>query len=162
MGRTKWYLPDNRGLLEAIKKAVCGSYVARKFNAIIVLLKTIITFALVDFSWIFFRAKTIHESKEILKGLRELLHSFNINVLFDGSIYELGVQKNEFIYVLIAIMVLLIVDIFKYRKVDVTTAVLKSNVVIRYLVLLVLFWAVIMTGIYGVEYDASQFIYFQF
>lgn len=117
---------------------------------------------LVDFSWIFFRAKTIDASKTILNSLLSIKEKFNLWDLLDGGIYSYAMKRNEWEYLVFSIILLLVVDFMKYKKINVTEVILKQGLWFRYVVYVVLFWAVIITGIYGVEYDATQFIYFQF
>lgn len=126
------------------------------------LLKTVVTFALVDFSWIFFRAKTISDSMLVIKSMFDSTRCFNFARLFDGSFYDLGIGESEFRYMLVMILVLLLVDCLKYIKIDIVEKIFAQGYWFRCLIFVCLFWLVFMTGIYGVEYDASQFIYFQF
>ena len=122
------------------------------------LFKWIVTFALVDFSWLFFRAKSISESIRVLKNIANI----NLYSLFDGTLFSFGVGRNEFYFVIVAIILLFAVDAFKYKGIDVAKAILKQGMWLRVLIFAGLFLVVIMLGVYGVEYDASQFIYFQF
>lgn len=125
-------------------------------------LKILTTFALVDFSWIFFRAKSISASKQVMNSLFDSTNYFNFARLFDGSLYDLGIDESEFQYMLIMILVLLLVDVLKYCGVNITEKYFSQGIWFKILVMVGLFWIVFLTGIYGVEYDASQFIYFQF
>ena len=51
------------------------------------------TFILVDFSWVFFRAQTVKDSFLIL---RQMFGVGNFRVLFDGSLYECGLDERQF------------------------------------------------------------------
>ena len=62
---------------------------------------------------------------------------------------------------LLGLAVLGIVDYFK-RTVDLKAALARQNVWFRYLVYYVMIFTILIFGIYGPEYDAAAFIYFQF
>lgn len=117
------------------------------------------TFALVDFSWLFFRADSMTDAMAMIKSIVTVR---NFNILTDGSLFQLGLNKYHFLFLLLAIAILWISDFLKYRNVDMFEKIEKQNVAVRYVVYMCLFCAVVLFGIYGVDYEASQFIYFQF
>lgn len=120
----------------------------------------IVTFILVDFAWIFFRAKSIGDAFEIIK---RMLTKMNTWVLFDGSLYNCGLEQKEFHLMVTALVVLLLVDLVKKLKNErIDTFLAAQNLWFRWTVLITLFMSCLMCGVYGSGYDASQFIYFQF
>lgn len=121
--------------------------------------KTVFTFLLVDFSWLFFRADSMQDAIAMLKSV---LTVRNFNILTDGSLFCLGLNQYHFLFMLLVIVILWIADFFKYKDVDMFEKIEKQNVLVRYMVYMCLFCAVVLFGIYGVDYEASQFIYFQF
>lgn len=120
--------------------------------------KTLVTFSLICFTWIFFRAGDMSDALLLIRNMFEL----NWYVLFDGSIYSLGVSEAYFEKLIFFICVLLFIDYLKYKKIDVVDLVMKQELWFKGIVYLALFLVVILFGCYGNEYDASQFIYFQF
>ena len=118
-----------------------------------------ITFCLVDFAWIFFRADSIKGALEII---RRIFCSINPWVLFDGSLYELGLNMTEIHILLVSLVVLLLVDLVKYkRQLRLDLFLDQQCIWFRWLVLLFLFFACAIYGKYGPNVDSSQFIYFQ-
>lgn len=122
------------------------------------ILKVITTFAMVDFAWLFFRAGSLGKSTEVLKNM---LH-FNPEILLDGSLYTLGLSEKEFHFLLYALTILAIADYFKYKKINVLNRLQQQGMWFRSLAFALLFCAVILFGVFGPDYEASQFIYFQF
>lgn len=122
------------------------------------LLKVLSTFILVDFAWLFFRAGTIEKSKEVF------LHMFRFNpeILIDGSLYTFGVGEQEFYFLLCALIILGIADYFKYKRINILEKLNHQEAWFRSAAFILLFWTVILFGVFGPEYEASQFIYFQF
>ena len=66
----------------------------------------IITFILVDFAWIFFRANSLQDIKIIF----EHIFLFNPWILTDGSLYNLGLNSKEFLSGVIGIVIILIIN----------------------------------------------------
>ena len=121
-------------------------------------LKWFTTFVFVDFAWLFFRAEGLGHAKLLIK---QLFH-FNPWILFDGSLYQFGLAEKNFQFMIGMLLVLFAVDYCKYKKLDIIEKIYKQGVWLQAVVFAILFWVIIIFGIYGVEYEASQFIYFQF
>ena len=118
-----------------------------------------ITFLLIDLSWIFFRADSVQSAFE---NIRSILTMRNFYILTNGELFTLGLNRYHFLFLLFAIFLLWTADFFRYKNVDIFTWIEERNVAVRYGIYLCLFCAVVLFGIYGVGYEASQFIYFQF
>lgn len=123
------------------------------------LYKLIVTFVLVDFAWLFFRADTMRAAVQMI---RIQLTDFRIWTLFDGTLYTLGLSRVHFEVFLIALLILLAVDLLKEHHVDVINLVFKEGIALRWVVYMGLVYYILIFGIYGPMYDASQFLYFQF
>lgn len=116
--------------------------------------KGIITFALVDFAWIFFAADNLHQ---VLGILRQMLTAFQLS-----SVYDLGLDRGNWFMLVTAICILFMVDVIHESGKSVFRLVSRQTLWFRWILYLGLIWCTILFGIYGVEYDSSQFIYFQF
>jgi D-alanyl-lipoteichoic acid acyltransferase DltB (MBOAT superfamily) len=122
--------------------------------------KRLATFALVCFAWVFFRADSLYDALHIFKTA---LNNVNPWALFNGSLFELGIDRPHFNVLFLALVVLFVVDRIRYRKGSLLSDfLLTQNLVFRWIVLLALFAGCLLFGAYGPEYDAQQFIYFQF
>lgn len=118
------------------------------------------TFFLTTFAWIFFRADSL---KDALYYISRMATKWNPWVMFDGGIYELGLNQVEWQIFIIAVVVLLMVDLVRYRRgkrIDIYLA--EQNIVFRYVILLLLCLAIFVWGEYGLDFAENQFIYFQF
>lgn len=118
--------------------------------------KTLITFSLVTFAWIFFRANTINEALYIVKGL----FIFNSDVILGNGKYNLGLNKIEFKVASISIIVLLLANLLE-RKYDLMNLLKGQNILVRWLFYLALVFYILIYGIYGGN-EKAAFIYFQF
>ena len=76
-------------------------------------LRAIVTFTMIDFSWIFFRADSLGRAVYIIKSI---FSAENIWTLFDGSLYNCGLDEKNFRFMLIAVIVLLVADFLKRKE----------------------------------------------
>lgn len=123
------------------------------------LLKMAVTFVLVDFSWIFFRADGFMNSLKIIKSM---LTVHNPWILFDNSLYTCGLDQKNFELMLISVAVLLFADICKSRGIKIREVIISQDYWVRWLVISVSIAAVLTFGIWGPNYSSANFIYFQF
>ena len=116
--------------------------------------KGIVTFALVDLAWVFFAA-------DHLQHVYGIFHQM-MTVFQTTSIYDIGLDRGNWFMLFFGILVLMAVDIIHERGSSVFLMVNRQTLWFRWILYLGLIWCVILFGIYGVDYDSSQFIYFQF
>ncbi len=122
--------------------------------------KILITFALTCLAWVFFRADTIYIAADYIA---RIFTQINPWALTTGVIYSLGLERQEMNILLIAVAVMLIVDILKYkRNIRFENIADNQNFWVRGLIIMTLIFAVIIFGAYGYNFDAQEFIYFQF
>ena len=117
------------------------------------------TFVLVTIAWIFFRAESTRQAVDVIVSM---FTQWNPWVLLDGSLLGLGLDGKDWIVLLTAIVFLIIVECFYYSKVALVQIFAKQNVLFQMLVFYLGIIAVVLFGVYGPIYDATQFIYFQF
>lgn len=116
--------------------------------------KCIGTFVLVDFAWIFFVCGSLSHA---LKLIKQMLLCFQTT-----GIYEIGLDRGNWCFLMFGIFILLLVDILHEKNVSIFKLVDSQEVWFRWMLYLGLIWTIIIFGIYGVAYDTSTFIYFQF
>lgn len=119
--------------------------------------KIITTFILVDFAWIFFRATSIKEAIEIIKRT----FYFNPQILINGDIYNLGLDKNEMLIMIISLLILFLISLIK-QKFNIREEIREKNIIIRWSIYYIAIFSIIILGVYGPGFSAQQFIYFQF
>ena len=116
----------------------------------------VITFVIVNLSWVFFRANTLEQSLHILSG------SNNLNFNFIPKACSLFAGNNEFrefaISLLVSFPLFLVLEI-GINQSDFNSLILKRGTIFRWSTYLIL---VFMILIFGVLNAAPKFIYFQF
>jgi len=115
-----------------------------------------VTFLVVNLTWVFFRANTLEQSFFILSCIKSL----NFNFIADSML--LFANNNEFrefaISVLGSFPIFILFEILINQS-DFNTVIIKKNTIARWLVYLTLTFLIL---IFGVLNAAPQFIYFQF
>ena len=115
-----------------------------------IFIKAIVTFLLVSFAWIFFRANGISAA---LSMIRRIFANF-----LTGKVNEEWIINPTLIF---GIVVLLLVDIYRMKH-DIFANILKQKAFIRWVVYYSVTLIIVLFGMYGTEYVQSQFIYFNF
>ncbi len=124
------------------------------------LAQTVSTFILVDIAWIFFRANSIGIAIDYCK---RIITKWDPWTFFNGELYTLGLERQEFNILVISVVVLLLVEFIHYFKKQSLVEFLNEQCIwFRWIVIIALISTIIVFGIYGVEFDSTQFIYFQF
>ena len=123
-------------------------------------LQTAVTFILVVFAWIFFRADSIGDAFHYIRRIWVRPTPW---VLFNGEIFTLGLDRPEMNILFVAICMLGLVDLVRYRKkMTLDVFLMQQNLWFRGGVMIGLVVLIFVCGKYGVGFDPQQFIYFQF
>lgn len=123
------------------------------------LYQMVFTFCLIDLAWVFFRASNFSDALQIIKSM---LTDKNIWILFDGSLFQLGLDQKNFLVMLLSIAILIFADYMKYKRAKVREIICRQELWFRWLVLSVGIASILTFGVWGSGYNANSFIYFQF
>ena len=124
------------------------------------LLKTLVTFWLICFAWIFFRADTITQA---FRYIKRIIVRPNPWIFFNDGVYNLGLDRTEMNILIFSIVILLLVDLIRvYKGMMLDAFLVSQNIWFEWGILIGLFWMIFIFGEYGPTFDAKQFIYFQF
>lgn len=114
------------------------------------------TFGFVTVAWILFRADSL---KAGLVYIRNMFCVFNPWILFDNSLFKLGLSQKEWEILLPSIGILLVVSILQERKTDIRQRFDKQCIPVRWAVYLAAICGIWVFGTYGFGFDATDFIY---
>lgn len=124
------------------------------------LLQTVVTSFLVAFAWIFFRADTITDAFCFIK---RIIIKPTPWLLFNGGIYNLGLDRVEMNILVFSVAILFLVDLIRYIKNQTLDLFLfEQNIWFEWLIIILLIVMIFIFGKYGPTFDPQQFIYFQF
>ncbi len=85
----------------------------------------------------------------------------NWNILWDGSLLGLGLQLTDYVVLFMGTLLIFAVSMLQ-RNGSVREKIGAKPYPVRFAIWYGLFLIVLLTGVYGIGYDASQFIYNQF
>ncbi len=95
----------------------------------------------------------------ILGILRRIVTGLNPWVFFDGSLYELGLERPDFTAMLFGLFVMWIVGSLQERGVRIREGVAKAPLAVRWAVYMTAVFTVMIWGYYGAGFDAASFVY---
>lgn len=123
------------------------------------LFKVSTTFCLFTFTFIFFRADSISQAFEIIRGI---LTNHNPEILVNGDLFLAGLDAKNFIVVILSILLLFISDLCKYHGIQIRKELAKQSILFQCFVIAFSIVMILLFGIWGSGYNESNFIYFQF
>lgn len=122
--------------------------------------QVMVTYALTLFALVFFRSASMSGAFGYLKRVFTKPDPW---VFTDGTLYQLGLTQADLRVLLAALVTLLLVSLIRERRGETLEVFLAGQGLwFRWMVILYLFAFLFLFGMYGPEYDESQFIYFQF
>lgn len=99
---------------------------------------------------------------EYFRRLGSLFTTFNLSLLWDGTMMKLGLTGLDYGILLAGIVLMFCVSLYQEKHGSVRDALAAKASPVRYAVIFALFLVVILMGSYGIGYNASNFIYNQF
>ena len=121
------------------------------------LFQRMITFAMVDFAWIFFRATGAREAFRIIKRMM----SPGLSGISRAAFLSLGLDMKNYCVLLVSLLLLLTIDLMR-RRMNIRDFIRQQNLVFRWGLYYCVIFSILIFGIYGPGYDASTFVYMQF
>ncbi len=116
------------------------------------------TFLLCTIGRIFFRTSTLNDAGIIIKSI---LVKWNFKDLCSTDVFNFGLDHHNVIALVVFLLILLVFDIIN-EKTDFRDMLSKRFIIIRWFIILSGIFAVIIFGIYGPGFEASNFIYEKF
>jgi len=140
-----------------LSKVKTENFLIKILIVIINCIKRAITFILVLFAWIFFRANSISDGKYIVEKIFVYVQEGIEWINFEEIVFNLGLSKIETTAVLYSIIVLIVYDLI-YYKYGVEKLLIKIPLPIRWAI----YYAVIIATLLFRNVKVQEFIYFQF
>lgn len=117
------------------------------------IINIIVTFLLITFAWIFFRANNFNDAIYIIKNM------FNINFNnIKEQILSIGLDKYDLLITSISIIILFFFEIMNQKR-NVLKMYKTFPSLIKIGIVFILIFSIIVFGQYGPGFDNSQFIY---
>jgi D-alanyl-lipoteichoic acid acyltransferase DltB (MBOAT superfamily) len=121
-------------------------------------LSTVVTFSLVAFAWIFFRANTVQSAFSIIEHIITGIPEIAKKVQNHQPIYQYMGISSSFLVVMLCSIILLETVHYVQSKYNITELFLEKPIYVRWAV----YYAIIIAIIFFGVFENRQFIYFQF
>ena len=86
----------------------------------------------------------------------------NLELLSNGQLFKIGFKPSDFNILIIGVIIMFIVGLLQEKGYNLREKVSKQNIIFRWSLYYIVFFAIVIFGIYGPGYAASDFIYGQF
>lgn len=124
--------------------------------------QTALTYVIVCFAWIFFRANSLNEALYIASNLFYDVDILLQNILsiqfFQSQLAQMGVSRLNFLIITLSVSILLYVDYIKTYKPILLSKIERLPLLLRWSFYYIAIATILVFGIFG----DTQFIYFQF
>ena len=97
-----------------------------------------------------------------LRMIKRTFWYFNPWVLSEGLFTNLGLNEPNLKLLFVSILVLLVVDIYKEKGYNLREKIAEQNIIFRWALYLTAILTVLIFGVYGIDYVATDFIYMGF
>ena len=121
---------------------------------------TAATFALIDFTWLFFRSDSIKMGIGILQRIfcGSKLRSFGSPAFWTGFFPDTVTM----LILMVSLFLVMYKDYLLAKGISLKARIRSQQLVFRWIVYLSIIAVIIFGGVYGEGYEQTQFIYFQF
>lgn len=116
--------------------------------------KGMITFAIVDFAWLFFRADSMGHAVALLRQMLTQIGDFS---MIGGCL-----DNGNWMILLLGVICVVLVDLVHEKGIRIRERLEKQEIWFRYAIYLFLFCSCLYMGVNYADGGVTQFIYFQF
>lgn len=117
------------------------------------------TFLLVDYTWLYFRAKGIHAALEMQS---KIIADFYLPYLLSDNLLQIFGSYSTLTVLIFSLIFLFCADYLQLKGIDWKKKVLGQQIVYRWLFYIMILLILFVYGVYGIENGQTKFIYFQF
>lgn len=118
-------------------------------------IKRIITFFLVTIAWIIFRADNLQIAHSMILSIFTVHNPW---IIFDDSIFLLGLSWKEFVLLLLSIGILAYSSVLQ-EKICIRDKIIAQPLIIRWTIYIFAIIVIYVGGTYGFGFDSQDFIY---
>ncbi|WP_304508233.1 MBOAT family O-acyltransferase [Anaerotignum sp.] len=114
------------------------------------------TFILVALGKIITRAPGVSASAYLMHSM---VRNWDADILTNGGLLKLGLDTQDLWVLLFSTLVLLCISLLQESGIQIREALSKQNLLFRWIIYLAAIFSLILFGVYGLNYNASDFIY---
>ena len=145
-------------VLMPVRKKIRGLLKIQGTETFFVLWQRLCTFVLITISWVIFRSSSLRAGISMLKRIAT---DWTPWVLFDGSIYKFGIEQKNFLAWILCVVLMAVMEVLQ-EKGNIREHLEKQHLFVRWSIYLGAIALIVVLGVYGPGYSATQFLYGQF
>ena len=146
------------GIYRVVEEIIRDKFPAALKRCPVIILQAI-TFILVDFAWLFFRADSLTDAMSMIS---KIVTDLQLSEMLNRELaISLRMQVEEILILMLSLCALLVFDHYKHR-ICFGSVVIKKPAVLRWGIIYACIFGLLIFGYYGPGFNAAQFIYFQF
>ena len=145
-------------ILQPVRRKIRSILKIREESPVYVLWQRICTFVLITISWVIFRASNLRAGLSMLK---RMVTDFTPWVFFDGTLYQFGIEARSFFALIFCIILVAAAEHYQ-EKGNIREMLERQHIIVRWSIYLGAIALIIVLGVYGPGYSATQFLYGQF
>ncbi len=114
------------------------------------------TFTILVFGRILIKAANLQGAGRFLQ---RMFAEANPHALFDGTVYQFGLDYKNVYLMYACILLVIAVDVLHEKGVHFRELLMRQGIIFRYIVYYIVIFAIVVFGIYGPEFHSADFIY---
>lgn len=143
-------------ILEPVGDGILKLLHTSKENKIVNAIRIFKTWIIIFTGEMFFRADSLSEG---FRMIRDIGKGFKLSILWNGDALAWGMDKYDWLVVLVMLIVVIIVNVIREKGVDVTDALLRKPLPVRWALVLSLLIFLTIFGCYGPGFEEVDLIY---
>lgn len=120
------------------------------------LIRRFITFYFVMLGWIVFRANSLKSGIGMIWSMFTFRNPW---ILFDDSLFRLGLDQKEWAALVLSLLVLFLVSALQEKGINIRNWFNQQRLIVRWSIYLVVICSIWVFGTYGYGFNAGDFIY---
>ncbi len=143
-------------LLEPVGDGILNKLHTTKENKIVNAIRIFKTWIIIFAGELFFQAFSL---KEGFRMVRDITKGFHISTLWNGDALTWGLDIYDWLVVLIMLITVIIINLIRERGVNITDALLRKPMLLRWALVLSLLMVITIFGCYGPGFEEVDLIY---
>lgn len=143
-------------LLEPVGDKILELIHTSKENKVVNVIRIIKTWIIIFLGELIFKADNLTEG---IRMLRSIGDGFTPAILWNGTALNWRLDVYDWLVVLVMLIVVLVVNIIREKGIDVTEALIKKPMIIRWALVLSLILVIAIFGLYGPGFEEVDLVY---
>ena len=143
-------------ILEPVGDGILKLLHTSKENKIVNVIRILKTWIIIFTGELFFQADSLREGFRMLGDIGD---GFKISTLWNGDALSWGLDKYDWLVVLVMLIAVIIVNVIREKGIDITAALINKPLVLRWGLTLALLLVITIFGCYGPGFEEVDLIY---